>query len=353
MKLSSVGKFLDQPLLTNTLSRKMPQILVGTAFAWGTYDTFKKPKEERKKTAIKNAIILTSITAASIIGAKGIKINGESLIEAIPKKNIIEKQTRAINKFIKQNELKNPEMLEILNRAKEKMLTLGQVDKLSEQMPKYKGAKELGDALFGAKNDINSKEVFGEIAKLSTMGAIPVASGILGGIAADKAVGEYTPEKTSNKVKEGVYQFLANIFMCNVGAGSFLYVAEKMSEKGVIKNLTPLKKTGVIMCGILCVGVLGGNKIANFIGEKVVNPLANKMICKGDKKCEKNERKPEALDVALHTDDIATAGVLSGLKWVEPLLPVMYLVSGYRSAIGYRNDDKNCAELDKTAVASS
>jgi len=51
-----------------------------------------------------------------------------------------------------------------------------------------------------------------------------------------------------------------------------------------------------------------------------------------------DERKPELLDMALHTDDIATAGVLSGFKWIEPMLPLMYTISGYRAGIGYRNN---------------
>ena len=51
-----------------------------------------------------------------------------------------------------------------------------------------------------------------------------------------------------------------------------------------------------------------------------------------------SERKPESLDVALHADDIATAGVLSGFKWIEPALPIMYFISGYRAGIGYRNN---------------
>ena len=49
------------------------------------------------------------------------------------------------------------------------------------------------------------------------------------------------------------------------------------------------------------------------------------------------ERKPEALDIGLHTDDIATVAVMSGLKWIEPALPIMYAISGFRAGIGYRN----------------
>ncbi len=37
---------------------------------------------------------------------------------------------------------------------------------------------------------------------------------------------------------------------------------------------------------------------------------------------------------------MATVGVMSGLKWIEPLLPGLYALSGYRAGIGYRNGEK-------------
>ena len=75
-------------------------------------------------------------------------------------------------------------------------------------------------------------------------------------------------------------------------------------------------------------------KIANFITKNFVGPLINPKIKKEDIK----ERKPELLDLGLHTDDIATVSLLSGLKWIEPSLPLLYSISGYRAGIGYRND---------------
>ena len=30
---------------------------------------------------------------------------------------------------------------------------------------------------------------------------------------------------------------------------------------------------------------------------------------------------------------------MSGLKWIEPALPIMYAISGYRAGIGYRNGE--------------
>lgn len=336
MKLSSVAKFLDQPLLSNTLSRKMPCILTCAAAIYGIKDTFEQPKDNRKKQAIKNLMILGSITLASILGGKFIKINGQSLIETIPKEKILLQQRSAISEFLANNPVNSNKISGILEKAKNKILNLKDTDTLLNELKGKMSAQKLIDALFGKGEEINSSKILQEISKLSIMGFIPVASGILGGIAADKITGDLTKEKTTNKIKEGIYQFFANIFLCNVGAGTFLYTAEKLNDAGVIKNFTPLKKTLVILAGILSVGVLGGSYIANFIGNKLVNPILDK-----NPQNNKESRKPEPIDIALHTDDIATAGVLSGLKWIEPLLPVMYLISGYRAATGYRNTSNN------------
>ena len=86
--------------------------------------------------------------------------------------------------------------------------------------------------------------------------------------------------------------------------------------------------------GILLTGVIGGSVMANYIGNKLINPIISK-----DKKEEK--RTPELLDLSLHTDDIATVSLLSGLKWIEPSLPILYSISGYRAGIGYRNNKED------------
>ena len=347
MKLTSIGKFLDQPLLSNTLSRNMPNILIGSALLYGFKDTFSHGKDDRKNAAIKNFVILSSIVTATLLGAKKIKIKGEKLIDTIPKKQILNKQRQAVDNFMQEN-LISSDIEKILNKAKNKMLNLKETDSLLKGIKGQKNSENLISTLFGAKENITSDKILQEIAKLSIMGFIPVASGIAGGMAADKITGNLTKEKATDKIKEGIYQFFANIFLCNVGAGAFLFTAEKLNKVGIIKNLTPLKKTGVILSGILAVGVFGGSKIANFVGNNFINPIINK-CAKNKNTGKQEERKPEALDIALHTDDIATAGVLSGVKWIEPLLPVMYLVSGYRAAIGYRNNNTD-TKLDKAGI---
>lgn len=366
MKISSIGKFIDQPLIVNSLQRKMPAILIGSATAFGVYDTFKKPKEERKTAAAKNAITLAVTVAASLLGTRGLKIKGKRIIpglmENVPKSDVVKKQTDAINDFIKTSTPKDNEILTILNKAKTKILNLKEADTLISKIPEdTKGKQELFNVIFSQNKDITSKEIFSEIGRLSLMGAVPVAGGITGGMLADKVTKTETKESKANKIKEGVYQYLANIFMCNVGAAGALFGAEQLQKAGKIQKLTPTKKLGVILGGITATGIIGGSYIANFISKKFLDPMFDKdKHHKGHGKSLYAERKPEPLDIALHADDIATAGVLSGFKWIEPALPIMYLISGYRAGTGYRNNNKdhhrhashhtNCAEKQKTCA---
>ena len=186
--------------------------------------------------------------------------------------------------------------------------------------------------------NLTSKEIFSEVGRLSLLGAIPVIGGIGGGLLADKVTKTSSPRSTANKIKEGFYQYFANIFLCNVGACIALFSAEGLQKSKIIKPLSPIKKMGVIMVGIAATGIVGGSWIANKLSQNIIDPLFNK----GKKVCNKGvyaERKPELTDVALHVDDIATAGVLSGFKWIEPALPLMYFISGYRAGIGYRNNN--------------
>ena len=347
MKISSIGKFIDQPLIVNSLQRKMPAILIGSATAFGVYDTFKKPKEERKTAAAKNAITLAVTVAASLLGTRGLKIKGKRIIpglmENVPKSDVVKKQTDAINDFIKTSTPKDNEILTILNKAKTKILNLKEADTLISKIPEdTKGKQELFNVIFSQNKDITSKEIFSEIGRLSLMGAVPVAGGITGGMLADKVTKTETKESKANKIKEGVYQYLANIFMCNVGAAGALFGAEQLQKAGKIQKLTPTKKLGVILGGITATGIIGGSYIANFISKKFLDPMFDKdKHHKGHGKSLYAERKPEPLDIALHADDIATAGVLSGFKWIEPALPIMYLISGYRAGTGYRNNNKD------------
>ena len=341
MKIITVAKYIDQPAVLSKLHSFMPQVLVGTgAGVWG-YESFYKNRNSEHKTqkAFKNAVTISSAVGASYVGARGLKVKNKTffkgLLDYIPLKSILEKQSLVIDSFLKNNVVEDERFVRTLKNAKNRQFKLSEIEILTESMPKNKQVKELLNKILPEPENLSSKEIFSEIKRLSLIGLIPVAGGVAGGVMSDVITNTQSKKSSANKIKEGVYQYLANIFLCNVGAGAALYASEKMVRNKILKPLTPLKKLGVIMSGITLTGIMGGSIIANFISKKIIDPLFGKKYQKGGIY---SERKPEPLDIVLHADDIATAGVLSGFKWIEPALPVMYFISGYRAGIGYRNN---------------
>lgn len=282
------GKFLDQPVLVAKFQKSVPYALSGAACIYGGNQVIQAPEKDRKTTAIKTSTTL-AFTAASAIAAPKIT-----------------------NKVFHND--KN-EIKPILKR----ILSLKEIKKLYETVD-----KDTFNKLIPEPENITSKEIFSEIGRLSFFGLIPVIGGITGGILGDSITDKDWKNKLPDKIKEGAYQYLANIFLCNVGAGVALGIMEKMNIRS--KASRALGMVG----GIITTGVIGGSAIANLIGEKLITPVFKSST-------EFKPRHPEALDLGLHTDDIATVAVMSGLKWIEPALPLMYSISGYRAGIGYRN----------------
>lgn len=347
------GKYLDQPALVEKVYKKMPPVLIAGATGFGLYDTFnnKKVREgEESKTSrfVKNACILTGTVFSTLVFGKRFielpHIHHKKHISHIIEKVRDEKQLVSMLEDIKAGKIVDKGG-EILSLKKVKVL--------------YEGLKKKGDDLInevipsghshghahshGEKQGFFSRIVekfpeMEEIKKLSILGAIPVIGGIAGGVAGDTLTGEDVGKTFPDKVKEGAYQYLANIVLCNVGAGVALFAIHNTKYK----NSRPVKFFGML-AGILAVGVAGGSFIANYIGKKVINPLLGE---KSNKKEEQgnfykeiyNERTPEAIDIGLHIDDVASAGFLSGLNIIAPALPVLYSISAYRAGIGYRNN---------------
>lgn len=314
-KISAIGKYLDQPLLISKLNKNVPYILSGFAGGYLINEVHKTPKEERRKEGLKTAITLLG-TVLSAIAAPKI---ASKLTKRNPYPNcseVINRNKELVNDFISENP--NTKIKGILEKSKKKVLSICEVSKL------FSGHKEFANKLIPPPENIQAKDIFKEIGYLSIFGAIPVVGGITGGIVADKVTDKGWKENVPDKINEGIYQYLANIFLCNIGAGTALGILEKLNIKSKAARCI-----GMIV-GIITTGVIGGSAIANFIGNKIVNPI----ILKKD---EKEKRTPELLDLSLHTDDIATVSLLSGLKWIEPALPILYSISGYRAGIGYRN----------------
>ncbi|MCD7779071.1 MAG: hypothetical protein LUH05_00150 [Candidatus Gastranaerophilales bacterium] len=348
-----LGKFLDQPILVSKFKKAVPAVLTGGAAAYTAYDALKEEKGKRKERALKTGITLGTTVAAALaaphIASAITKRPLPANLNAVKTKN-----KELVDSFINTNETEKP-VKDILNKSKEKILSFKEVKTLYTNVKEKPNGKEFLEKLIPSPENIKAKDIFSEIGYLSIYGAVPVAGGIAGGIASDITTDrKHWRKKVPNKIKEGSYQYLANIFMCNVGAGAALGLLEKagITSKGA--------RAAGMTAGIITTGIIGGSKIANFIGKNVIDPIFNKKkireemnedvldinfsdkkiknyIYKSNPQKKEKERTPELLDISLHTDDIATVSLLSGLKWIEPALPIMYTLSGYRAGIGYRN----------------
>jgi len=336
MKLSSLAKYIDQPLVRAQLHDKMPATFVGcaTAFTLGNAIFAKEEKRCQKNNnpALNTAIVVASTVAFTLLGARGLKIAGRQILKPnlpfTPLKEVKEGQKQLVENFFKENNPQDKTLKNILEKAKNSILSIKDIEYLTSNLKN----KDFLDKIIGKNNEITSKEILGEINKLTLLGAYSVLGGITGGIIADKATQAKGKKRTVNKIKEGFYQFFANIFLCNVGAAMALYALEKSGKK-----VSPLKKMGAMIVGIVTTGIIGGSLIANYLSSKILDPS-----CKHrNAKCDFYERKPELLDIALHVDDIATAGVLSGVGWISAALPLFYAISGYRAGIGYRNHNQH------------
>ena len=333
--LKIAGKFLDQPILVAKFKKAVPYLLTVGGSAYCISDIKRTENDNKKKVALKSAITMGATIASALLAPN--LVNKIFNVDTKSLKQIKLDNKNLVDSFIKTSNLDN-KTSELLEKSKEKVLKYKEIKYLSENLSKNEAQKDFLNKLIPEPENISSKEIFSEIGRLSVLGLIPVLGGISGGILADSITSDDWKSKIPNKIKEGTYQYLANIFLCNIGAGLALGLMEKSGVKSKAQRAIGM------VCGIIITGVLGGSAIANMIGNKLINPLfGNK-----DKKSIYEERKPEALDIGLHVDDIATVAVMSGLKWIEPALPIMYSISGYRAGIGYRNNTniKNCNKKD-------
>lgn len=357
--LSIIGKYLDQPRLVGKFSKTVPTLLIGGGGVFLLDRVQRAPEENKHKEFIKNVSVLTATIGSTLLATRGIGqikfgkkvlLKGfEGLSEKIDLNELIRTNTKLIDDFVKNNNV-SQNTAQILGKAKTKILKFGEIKAISNELSNYKNGKNFLNRLIPNPENVDSSHIFKEIKRLSIMGLIPVLGGITGGIFGDKLTEKNWQERIPNKIKEGSYQYLANIFLCNIGAGGALALLEKA------KITSKSARAVGMIAGIIAVGIVGGSAIANLIGKIFINPIVTRKHkqfnivgdtneyyeCKNKHNCSKrnglySERKPEPLDIGLHADDIATVAVLSGLKWIEPALPILYSISGYRAGIGYRN----------------
>ncbi len=370
MKTAAVlGKFLDQPKLISTFEKAVPAVLTlgGAGFLW--HEVNKAPKEEKRKTFIKTTAVLTGTILSAIAAPKLTskimkKLSSAGKSHHHHNHEHVHTHSHAhehghehghscnhnhgsfnfhdyeenIEHFIKENQL-SKEVKSYLELAKEKILSPKKIKAIYEEAQKTEEGKAFLDRFIPNPHDVGYEHIFKEdIPRLSILGLFPVLGGIAGGIAGDKLTEKEWKDRIPDKIKEGSYQYLANIFLCNVGAGAALW---GMKKTGI--NSKWARAVGMIG-GIILAGIVFGSTIANAIGKIFIDPMfkhTHKGHSHGNNhlhgKDLYSERRPEALDFGLHVDDVATVAVMSGLKWIEPALPILYSISGYRAGIGYRN----------------
>ena len=318
--IKAFAKFLDQPRLVGNFSRTLPPLLAAGAGAMVINDTVSTPQEKRKKVFIRNGLTMFGAVASSLYAPKITSKIFRTAPDIVAIKKLDVQNSALVNDFLAKNKV-NSKTEKLLHKIKSEVLNVNEIKNLSENLH-TKDGRTLFNNLIPEPENITSKEIFSEIGRLSVFGLIPVLGGIAGGILGDKLTDSDYKRKIPNKIKEGAYQYLANIFLCNVGAGIALGILEKLNVKS-----KAARALGMVS-GIALTGIVGGSAIANLVGTKVIN--------KCFKETDTAKRKPEALDICLHTDDIATVAVMSGLKWIEPALPALYSISGYRAGAGYR-----------------
>lgn len=334
--LKILGKYLDQPALIKKLNNSMPATLALGATAYGLYDTYKTPAKDKKNKFVQNFFTLSFTVASALIATRGLKVNGKEIFEGLIELPHLHKKD--IEETLKKTYDKRTKDL-ILNVKEGKILKFSEVEELSNFFSNRSGGQ---NTLSKIIPDAHTHDGFGELKKLSLLGLIPIIGGITGGIIGDGLTKRDWKSQIPAKLKEGSYQYLNNIFLCNVGAGAAMILMNKLKVKSKTARFCAM------LAGVVTAGLIAGNAIANFIGKNLINPIFDKKPPEhkehGFKSMFKDlnsERHPEFLDLSLHIDDIASVGFLSGLKWIGPILPMLYSVSGYRAGIGYRNGNNN------------
>lgn len=198
---------------------------------------------------------------------------------------------------------------------------------------KIKNTKMKDWAIFKLPKDKNdtSKVLEFKEKEILFMAAASVSGGLLGGIAFDDK------KHRRSKVKEAVNQMLGDVIvpLAFVAGPTRLYQAfedlykENKNTKHVkLKNAAKYVSTNkflkiilpvVVSGSSLATGIIAGNKVSNYINEKLHK--------------EKVERKIKATDFAPHVDDVCLAVTLMAEKsplssFISKLVPFALLVPG-------------------------
>ncbi len=151
MKISAIGKYLDQPLLVAKLNKKVPYILSGFAGGYLVNAMHKTPKEDKKNNGEKMAIILAATVLSAIAAPKiASKLTNRTPFPKIGE--VINRNKELVDKFVL--EFPNTKIKPILEKSKNKILAINEVSKLfSEQ-------KDFANKLIPPPENIQAKDIF-------------------------------------------------------------------------------------------------------------------------------------------------------------------------------------------------
>ena len=344
---NALGKSIDQPVVVARLGEAAPGLLIGGACIKCGIETYKAPKKKKKYTFIKTALVLAGTIAGALLASK-------QTLGNFSVKKTIESQKKIAQDILKNNNNLTDKAKKLITKSGEgKAFNPKQIKELGEELKNLDNtkAKKILDSIIPPPVCTKAKDIIKELGSLSYLGLLPVVGGVIGGITGNIITDKKNWKKeVPNQVKEASFQYLANIFLCNVGAAGALGALELLASKGQKWASSSTARIIAMASGIMTTGVIGGSAIANWISKKLINPIfetkeeKQKRLLK-EKNKEKDslfsERKVELADMGLHIDDFATIGVFNGIKFIEPCLPILYSISGYKAGIGYRNGDKN------------
>lgn len=356
------GSFVEQPKVIQTVGKYAAWI--GGAGGIGAItgmDVMNAPPEERQKVLKRDALVLGATALGTWAAAKKFMTlptdkNATDAVEhfvdemqeglgTLKKPEAYTALKAELESLRGQVQLKTKDFRNIITTIEKHSETAKEdLAKLFEPEETFPGWREKGKELIQSADYRTGKEE-GELRKMGNffvVGGLSVISGLLGGVAANKVNGVKDKNATVNMIKEGVFQFIANIALCAVGAASAILLMAPYQEFFSKLGWTGkgLKTVGIL--GGLSLGIFGGGVIANKLGTHVINPLCDKLQGKAPQPVtdpNQGKRKIEFWDAILHLDDVPTAMALAGLEIVEPFIPLFFAFSGYRTGIGYRNDD--------------
>lgn len=344
---SALGKSIDQPVVVARLGESAPALLIGGALVKCGVETYKAPKKKKKNTFIKTALVLAGTIAGALLASR-------QTLGNFSVKKAIENQKKIACEIIKNNKDLSEKAKKLISKSGEgEAFSPKQIQELADELKNLDKTKaeKIVNSLIPPPECTKAKDIMKELGSLSYLGLLPVVGGVIGGIAGNIVTDKKNWKKeVPNQVKEASFQYLANIFLCNIGAAGALGALELFASKGQKWASSSTARVIGMASGIMATGVLGGSAIANWISKKLITPIfetkeeKQKRLLK-EKNKEKDslfsERKVELADMGLHIDDFATVGVFNGIKFIEPCLPILYSISGYKAGIGYRNGDKN------------